>query len=156
MGKKHLFSEYRLTVEARDMDGSGLATTVPLIIHVLDINDETPIFQDTPIQFVLTQDMRNFTERAFIKVSRFYPVFQTSQIPNRTHITHHCGPTRLHPFGKKFFKTARTKRILNPKIAKNQFLPNYYTLVCTYKSWRRGGFGLWSLGGSQYCFIFKL
>uniref|UniRef100_A0A2H8TNX3 Cadherin-related family member 1 n=1 Tax=Melanaphis sacchari TaxID=742174 RepID=A0A2H8TNX3_9HEMI len=60
-------AEYRLTVEARDMDGSGLATTVPLNIHVLDINDETPVFQDTPIQFVLTQDMRNFTERAFIK-----------------------------------------------------------------------------------------
>ncbi|XP_022161126.1 cadherin-86C [Myzus persicae] len=60
-------SEYRLTVEARDMDGGGLATTVPLIIHVLDINDETPVFQDMPIQFVLTQDMRNFTERAFIK-----------------------------------------------------------------------------------------
>lgn len=64
--------EYRLTVEARDMDGQGLATTVPLIIHVLDINDETPIFQDTPIQFVLTQDMRNFTERAFIKVDIFH------------------------------------------------------------------------------------
>lgn len=75
MGKNHLFSEYRLTVEARDMDGSGLATTVPLIIHVLDINDETPIFQDTPIQFVLTPDMRNFTERAFIKVADFPPVF---------------------------------------------------------------------------------
>ncbi|CAH1738147.1 unnamed protein product [Aphis gossypii] len=60
-------AEYRLTVEARDMDGSGLSTTVPLNIHVLDINDETPVFQDTPIQFILTQDMRNFTERAFIK-----------------------------------------------------------------------------------------
>lgn len=57
------------------MDGVGLATTVPLIIHVLDINDETPIFQDTPIQFVLTQDMRNFTERAFIKVNVF-PCFK--------------------------------------------------------------------------------
>lgn len=63
-----VFIEYRLTVEARDMDGNGLATTVPLIIRMLDINDETPVFQDTPIQFVLTQDMRNFTERAFIKV----------------------------------------------------------------------------------------
>lgn len=60
--------EYRLTVEARDMEGGGLATTVPLIVHVLDINDETPVFQDTPIQFVLSQDMRNFTERAFVKV----------------------------------------------------------------------------------------
>lgn len=62
-------------MEARDMDGVGLATTVPLIIHVLDINDETPVFQDTPIQFILTQDMRNFTERAFIKVSIFPPLF---------------------------------------------------------------------------------
>lgn len=53
------------------MNGGGLATTVPLIIHVLDINDETPVFQDTPIQFVLTQDTRNFTERAFIKVNGF-------------------------------------------------------------------------------------
>lgn len=60
--------EYRLTVEARDMDGGGLVTTVPLIVHVLDINDETPVFLDTPIQFILSQDMRNFTERAFIKV----------------------------------------------------------------------------------------
>jgi len=54
------------------MDGGGLVTTVPLIIHVLDINDETPVFQDMPIQFVLNQDMRNFTERAFIKVNGFY------------------------------------------------------------------------------------
>lgn len=54
------------------MDGIGLAATVPLIIHVLDINDETPIFQDTPIQFILTQDMRNFTERAVVKVNVFF------------------------------------------------------------------------------------
>lgn len=70
-----MFEEYRLTVEARDMDGGGLAATAPLIIHVLDINDETPVFQDTPIQFVLTQDMRNFTERALIKVVGVFCLF---------------------------------------------------------------------------------
>lgn len=63
------------------MDGGGLATTVPLIIHVLDINDETPVFQDMPIQFVLTQDMRNFTERAFIKVSGFQIIFNETDRP---------------------------------------------------------------------------
>ncbi|XP_050520582.1 cadherin-86C [Daktulosphaira vitifoliae] len=60
-------AEYRMAVEARDMDGNGLVTTVPLIIQILDINDETPTFQNIPIQFVLTQDMRNFTEKAFIR-----------------------------------------------------------------------------------------
>lgn len=60
--------EYQMTVEARDMEGTGLLATVPLIIRILDVNDETPVFENAPFHFTLTSDMRNFSNRAFIKV----------------------------------------------------------------------------------------
>ena len=58
-----------MTVEARDMEGSGLLATASLIIRILDVNDETPVFENTPYHFTLTSDMRNFSTRAFIKVN---------------------------------------------------------------------------------------
>lgn len=60
--------EYQMTVEARDVEGTGLLATVPLIIRILDVNDETPVFENAPFHFTLTSDMRNFSSRAFIKV----------------------------------------------------------------------------------------
>lgn len=58
-----------MTLQARDMEGSGLLAVVPLIIRVLDVNDETPIFQDTPIQFILGSDLKSFATKVFVKVS---------------------------------------------------------------------------------------
>lgn len=58
-----------MTVEARDMEGLGLLTTVQLIIRILDVNDETPIFENSVFHFTLTSDLRNFSTRAFVKVN---------------------------------------------------------------------------------------
>lgn len=40
---------------------------VPLIIHLIDVNDETPTFEKSLYEFILTSDLRNFTIPAFIK-----------------------------------------------------------------------------------------
>lgn len=50
------------------MEGTGLLATVPLVIRILDVNDETPMFENAPFHFTLTPDLRNFSTRAFIKV----------------------------------------------------------------------------------------
>ncbi|XP_054258885.1 cadherin-86C-like [Macrosteles quadrilineatus] len=60
-------SEYRFIVEARDMDGLGHRATVPLIITVIDVNDEAPRFVRDPMDFVLDKYGLGFVERAFIK-----------------------------------------------------------------------------------------
>ncbi|CAH0746918.1 unnamed protein product [Bemisia tabaci] len=59
--------EFHFFIEARDMEGVGLRTTVPFILRVIDINDETPTFEKNPTQFILTPDLQNFSERAFVK-----------------------------------------------------------------------------------------
>ncbi|XP_068085197.1 cadherin-86C [Anabrus simplex] len=61
--------EYRFYVEARDMDGDpvGISSTVPLVIKLLDVNDNTPEFDKQTYEFILAPDMSNFTTRAFIK-----------------------------------------------------------------------------------------
>lgn len=51
------------------MQGLGLRTLVPLHLTVLDVNDNAPMFLQTPFEFVLASNSRNFTERTFIKVS---------------------------------------------------------------------------------------
>lgn len=40
---------------------------VPLIIQLIDVNDETPQFEKTLYEFILTSDLKNFTIPAFIK-----------------------------------------------------------------------------------------
>lgn len=40
---------------------------VPLIIQLIDVNDETPVFEKSLYEFILTTDLRNFTIPAFIK-----------------------------------------------------------------------------------------
>ncbi|KAG5670379.1 hypothetical protein PVAND_000649 [Polypedilum vanderplanki] len=59
--------EYHLYVEARDDDGIGNRAEVPLIIQLIDVNDETPQFEKALYEFILTSDLRNFTIPAFIK-----------------------------------------------------------------------------------------
>lgn len=54
-------------VEARDEDGIGLRVTVPLIIKLLDVNDNPPVFERTLYEFVLSSSLNNFTSTAFVK-----------------------------------------------------------------------------------------
>ncbi|XP_068632307.1 cadherin-86C [Battus philenor] len=54
-------------VEARDNDGIGLRVTVPLIIKLLDVNDNPPEFERTLYEFVLSPSLNNFTSAAFVK-----------------------------------------------------------------------------------------
>lgn len=61
--------EYHLYVEARDDDGIGNRAEVPLIIQLIDVNDETPQFEKSLYEFILTSDLRNFTIPAFIKAT---------------------------------------------------------------------------------------
>ncbi|OAD57364.1 Cadherin-86C [Eufriesea mexicana] len=56
-----------LTVEARDEDGNGNKGVVPLIINLLDVNDNAPIFERDVYEFMLNSDLTNFTSPAFIK-----------------------------------------------------------------------------------------
>lgn len=59
--------EYRLYVEATDENGNGNRETVPLIIKLIDVNDETPAFERNLYEFILSPSLRNFTFPAFIK-----------------------------------------------------------------------------------------
>ncbi|XP_034826855.1 cadherin-86C [Maniola hyperantus] len=54
-------------VEARDNDGVGLRVTVPLIIKLLDVNDNPPEFERTLYEFVLSPNLNNFTSAAYVK-----------------------------------------------------------------------------------------
>lgn len=54
-------------VEARDNDGVGLRVTVPLIIKLLDVNDNPPEFERLQYEFVLSPSLNNFTSAAFVK-----------------------------------------------------------------------------------------
>ncbi|XP_075974106.1 cadherin-86C-like [Anticarsia gemmatalis] len=54
-------------VEARDNEGVGLRVTVPLIIKLLDVNDNPPEFERSLYEFVLSPSLNNFTSAAFVK-----------------------------------------------------------------------------------------
>lgn len=57
-----------LSVEARDEGGNGNRGTVPLIVNLLDVNDNAPIFEKGVYEFILNAELTNFTSPAFIKV----------------------------------------------------------------------------------------
>uniref|UniRef100_A0A182W532 Cadherin domain-containing protein n=1 Tax=Anopheles minimus TaxID=112268 RepID=A0A182W532_9DIPT len=61
--------EYHLYVEARDDDGIGNRAQVPLVIRLIDVNDETPTFEKSLYEFILAADLRNFTVPAFIRAT---------------------------------------------------------------------------------------
>lgn len=44
-----------------------LLVQVPLIIQLIDVNDETPTFEKALYEFILTTDLKNFTIPAYIK-----------------------------------------------------------------------------------------
>lgn len=64
-------------VEARDNDGIGLRVTVPLIIKLLDVNDNPPEFERSLYEFVLSPSLKNFTSSAFVKA-----VDKDAELPN--------------------------------------------------------------------------
>ncbi|EDS31391.1 cadherin [Culex quinquefasciatus] len=64
---RELMPEYHLYVEARDDDGIGNRAQVLLVIRLIDVNDETPTFEKSLYEFILSQNLRNFTVPAFIK-----------------------------------------------------------------------------------------
>ena len=61
--------EYHLYVEARDYEGTGNSAQVPLILKMIDVNDNAPIFEKSLYEFILSSDLRNFTSPAFIKAT---------------------------------------------------------------------------------------
>lgn len=63
---REVMPEYHLYVEARDMDGNGNRAQVPLIIKLIDVNDEVPIFDKDLYEFILATDLQSFTSSAFI------------------------------------------------------------------------------------------
>uniref|UniRef100_A0ABD2XJQ4 Cadherin domain-containing protein n=1 Tax=Trichogramma kaykai TaxID=54128 RepID=A0ABD2XJQ4_9HYME len=56
-----------LMIEARDEDGRGLRGVATLIVNILDVNDNAPIFERAVYDFALNGDLSNFTAPAFIK-----------------------------------------------------------------------------------------
>ena len=71
---RELTRNFELSVEARDEDGKGLRATVPLVVHLLDVNDNAPIFENDNYEFTLNGDTTNFTAPAILKVKirKFY------------------------------------------------------------------------------------
>ncbi|XP_058063242.1 cadherin-86C [Anopheles bellator] len=61
--------EYHLYVEARDDDGIGNRAEVPLTIRLIDVNDESPAFERSLYEFLLSADLANFTVPAFIRAT---------------------------------------------------------------------------------------
>lgn len=61
-------TEISLTIEARDTEGTGRSSTVPLIIHLLDVNDNAPQFVGLPYETNLTPDLSRFTSKVVVQV----------------------------------------------------------------------------------------
>ena len=64
-------AKLELTVEARDEDGRGQRGIATLIVNILDVNDNPPIFEKGIYEFLLNSELTNFTMPAFIKVYFF-------------------------------------------------------------------------------------
>ncbi|XP_026823897.1 uncharacterized protein LOC105277425 isoform X1 [Ooceraea biroi] len=66
---REMAAQLQLTVEARDENGKGNTGTVPLIVNLLDVNDNAPIFEKDVYEFTLNSDLTNFTTPVFIKAT---------------------------------------------------------------------------------------
>lgn len=66
---REMMPEYHLYVEARDNDGTGNSAQVPLILKIIDVNDNAPIFEKPIYEFILSSNLRNFTVPAFVKAT---------------------------------------------------------------------------------------
>ncbi|XP_053980854.1 trichohyalin-like [Hylaeus volcanicus] len=58
-----------LTIEARDENGNGNTGVVPLMVNLLDVNDNPPLFDKDVYEFTLNPDLTNFTSPVFIKAT---------------------------------------------------------------------------------------
>lgn len=67
---REMAGQLQLTVYARDENGRGNTGAVPLIVNLLDVNDNAPIFEKDVYEFTLNSDLTNFTTPVVIKVSR--------------------------------------------------------------------------------------
>ncbi|XP_058798791.1 cadherin-86C [Phymastichus coffea] len=62
-------AKLELTIEAKDEDGRGLRGVTNLIVNIIDINDNAPIFETAIYEFILNNELTNFTMSAFIKAT---------------------------------------------------------------------------------------
>lgn len=65
---REMAAQLQLTVQAQDENGKGNQGIVPLTVNLLDVNDNTPIFDKDIYEFMLNFDLTNFTTTAIIKV----------------------------------------------------------------------------------------
>nr|XP_031834415.1 uncharacterized protein LOC116427790 [Nomia melanderi] len=64
---REIAAKLELSVEARDYNGTGNIGVTPLIVNLLDVNDNPPIFEKDVYEFMLNSDLTNFTSPAFLK-----------------------------------------------------------------------------------------
>lgn len=64
---REMMPEYHLYVEARDNDGTGNSAQVPIILKIIDVNDNAPVFEKPIYEFILSSNLRNFTIPAYVK-----------------------------------------------------------------------------------------
>ncbi|XP_050313311.1 cadherin-86C isoform X2 [Anthonomus grandis grandis] len=58
---------FTLDVEAADEDGEGLTATAKVLITLIDVNDNPPVFEKDIFEFILNTDRTTFTSQAFVK-----------------------------------------------------------------------------------------
>ncbi|XP_039305900.1 cadherin-86C isoform X3 [Solenopsis invicta] len=66
---REMAAQLQLTITARDENGKGNMGTVPLIVNLLDVNDNAPIFEKDTYEFALNSDLTNFSTPAIIKAT---------------------------------------------------------------------------------------
>lgn len=68
---REMAAQLQLTINARDENGKGNTGIAPLIVNLLDVNDNAPIFEKGVYEFALNSDLTNFSTPAIIKVHIF-------------------------------------------------------------------------------------
>ncbi|XP_011690859.1 PREDICTED: cadherin-86C isoform X2 [Wasmannia auropunctata] len=66
---REMAAQLQLTVNARDENGKGNTGIVPLIVNLLDVNDNAPVFEKSAYEFTLNSDLTNFSTAAIIKAT---------------------------------------------------------------------------------------
>ena len=59
---------YRLTVTAEDEGGEGFQVQVPLIINIIDANDNKPVFSQTEYGTTIRENQTTFEPLLFVAV----------------------------------------------------------------------------------------
>ncbi|XP_029667679.1 cadherin-86C [Formica exsecta] len=66
---REMAAQLQLTVHASDENGKGNTGVASLIVNLLDVNDNAPIFEKNAYEFTLNSDLTNFTTPAIIKAT---------------------------------------------------------------------------------------